>query len=80
LSSQDGDFASLPIRITFQAGQIDITAGEVQQLAPGVLLPIGRGPEDVFDIIANGKRIGCGELVKAGEGLAVRVTKLGPDA
>ena len=64
----------------FQAGQVEMTAGEVQGLAPGVLVPIERRLEDVVDIIANGKRIGSGELVKAGDKLAVRVTKLASDA
>jgi type III secretion protein Q len=80
LASGDSDFASLSIRIVFQAGQIDLTAGDVQQLAPGVLLPINRSLDEVVDIVANGKRIGRGELVQTGKSLAVRVTKLNADA
>lgn len=80
MADGESDFASLPIHIVFQAGQTDLTAGEVQQLAPGVLLPINRSLNEVVDIVANGKRIGSGELVQAGENLAVRVTKLTADA
>ena len=79
LPSEDSDFASLPVSIVFQAGQIDLTVRDVQQLAAGVLLPIHRNLDQVFDIVANGKRIGSGELVKTGDSLAVRVTKLNAD-
>ncbi len=54
-------------------------AGEVQDLAPGVLLPIERSAGEVIDIVANGRRIGVGELVKIGDKLAVRVTRLSTD-
>jgi type III secretion protein Q len=79
LLAQDRDLASLKIRVAFQAGQIEMTAGELQELAPGALILVDRSPDDMFDIIANGKRIGTGELVKVGDKLAVRVTKLGSD-
>ncbi|MGB0084270.1 MAG: FliM/FliN family flagellar motor switch protein [Rhodomicrobiaceae bacterium] len=78
--AQDRDLASLKVRVAFQAGQIEMTAGELQELAPGALILIDRGLDDVFDIVANGKRIGSGELVKVGDKLAVRVTKLSSDA
>jgi flagellar motor switch/type III secretory pathway protein FliN len=57
-----------------------MTAGEVQALSPGVILPIDRGPSDFLDVIANGKRIGYAELVTVGDKLAVRVTRLSTDA
>lgn len=80
LQSQDFELASIIVRIVFQAGHIEMTAGDLQDLAPGMILPINRGPDDVIHIVANGKRIGYGELVKAGDKLAVRVTRLSSDA
>ncbi len=54
-------------------------AGEVQDLAPGVLLPVERSAGEVIEILANGRCIGAGELVKIGDKLAVRVTRLSSD-
>jgi type III secretion protein Q len=79
LQVQDGDLASIKVRVVFQAGQIEMKAGEVQDLAPGVVIPVERGPAEVIDIVANGRRIGVGELVKVGDKLAVRVTRLSSD-
>ncbi len=56
-----------------------MTAGELQELAPGAVIPVDRNSGDMLDIIVNGKRIGAGELVKVGDKVAVRVTKLGSD-
>ena len=49
---------------------------EVDQLAPGMIIPLDRTVDDACDIIVNGKRIGRGGLVQVGETLALRVTKL----
>jgi len=80
VQEEDSDLASLPVRMVFQAGQIEMTIGDVERLAPGMLLPIDRILDDVLDIVVNGKRIGRGELVSVGNGLAVRVTRLNTDA
>ena len=80
MSIQDSDLSSIRIRMVFQAGQSEMTVGEVQEIAPGMVLPMHRGEKDIIDILANGKRIGTGELVKVGDTLAVRVTRLNSDA
>ncbi len=80
MQEEDGDLASLPVRVVFQTGQIEMTLSDLERLAPGVLLPIERTIDDVLDIVVNGKRIGRGGLVSVGDGLAVRVTRLDTDA
>ena len=80
MQEEDSDLASLPVRVVFQAGQIEMTISDLERLAPGVLLPIDRTIDDVLDIVVNGKRIGRGGLVSVGNGLAVRVTRLNTDA
>jgi type III secretion protein Q len=69
----------MPVRVVFQAGQIEMTISDVERLAPGVLLPIDRTIDDVLDIVVNGKRIGRGGLVSVGNGLAVRIIRLSTD-
>lgn len=79
MQEEDSGLASLPVRVVFQTGQIEMTISDVERLAPGVLLPIDRTIDDVLDIVVNGKRIGRGGLVSVGSSLAVRVTRLNTD-
>jgi flagellar motor switch/type III secretory pathway protein FliN len=76
LKGHEGQFASLKVRVEFSAGEVEMTAGEVEHLAPGVVIPTNLREQDFLDIRVNGKSIGSGELVQAGDRLAVRVTRL----
>jgi len=38
--------------------------------------PLARPLDDSVDILANGRRIGCGALVQIGDSIGVRVTRL----
>ena len=75
----DAELDSLPVRVVFEMGRLEMSVGEVRQLAPGVMLPLARPLEDILDIVVNGQRIGRGSLVRVGEGLGVRVTRLQQD-
>ncbi len=79
MGAQDNDLESLKVRVAFQAGQIELTLKQVEELAPGAILPINRTDASFLDVLANGKRIGSGELVKVGDEYAVRLTRLGSD-
>jgi type III secretion protein Q len=79
VQENDSGVDALPLRVVFQVAQIELTVGEVSRLAPGVIVPIDRGADDLLDIIVNGRRIGRGELVTSGSSLAVRVTGLSGD-
>jgi type III secretion protein Q len=76
---EDSDLDSLPVRVVFEMGHLEMSISEIRQLAPGVTLPLARPLEELLDIVVNGKRIGRGSLVKLGEGLGVRVTRLNQD-
>jgi type III secretion protein Q len=77
VSVQNDEFASIKVRVTFQVGQSEMEVGDLQGLAPGMVVTLNRGEEgDLVDILANGRKIGSGELVKAGDRFAVRVTKV----
>jgi type III secretion protein Q len=79
-NSQVSDLDDLPIRIVFELGRVELTLGEIQALAPGALLQLARPLEEALDIVANGKRIGRGTLVKIGDSVGVRVARLFDDA
>lgn len=75
----DNELDSLPVRVVFEMGRLEMSLSEIRQLAPGVTLPLARPQEELLDIIVNGKRIGRGSLVRLGDGLGVRVTRLHQD-
>ncbi|TJV03500.1 MAG: hypothetical protein E5Y18_27345, partial [Mesorhizobium sp.] len=50
--------------------------GEVRQLAPGAIVPLANVTKETVDIIANGKRVGRGEIVRIGESLGVRIARM----
>jgi type III secretion protein Q len=79
-TAADLDLASLKIRVVYELGRAELSAGDIAKLAPGAILPLARTVEESIDIVANGKRIGTGTLVQIGDSLGVRVTRLNQDA
>jgi type III secretion protein Q len=72
----DPDLDDLPVRLVFELGRVELSLGELQRLAPGALVPLGRPPDEPLDIMANGRRLGRGTLVQIGESLGVRIVSL----
>jgi type III secretion protein Q len=73
---RDSDLDDLPVRLVFEAGRVELSLGELQRLAPGALVPLGRPPGEPLDIMANGRRLGRGALVQIGDSLGVRIVSL----
>jgi type III secretion protein Q len=76
LAADDKDIDRIPVQVVLQAGRLEMSLDELDRLAPGSILPLDRSVDEALDIVVNGKRIGRGGLVKVGEVLAVRVTRL----
>ena len=72
----DPDLDDLPVRLVFELGRVELSLGELQRLAPGALVPLGRPLEEPLDIMANGRRLGRGTLVQIGDSLGVRIVSL----
>jgi type III secretion protein Q len=66
----------LPLRIVFEIGRLELSLGDIRQMAPGTVLPLVRPFDEALDIVANGRRIGRGEIVRVGDSLGVRVIRL----
>jgi type III secretion protein Q len=66
----------LPLRVVFEVGRLELSLGDLRQMAPGTVLPLGRPFDEALDIMANGRRIGRGEIIRIGDSLGVRVTRL----
>jgi type III secretion protein Q len=70
------DLDDIPVKLVFELGRLELSLAEVRQLAPGALIPVPRLLEESVDISANGRRIGRGTLVRIGNSLGVRITRL----
>src|SRR5262249_62408301 len=69
----------VPIRLVFEIGRLDVPLAEVRRLAPGYVLPLAKPCESAVDIVANGRRIGHGSLLKIGDSVGVRARGLTTD-
>jgi type III secretion protein Q len=66
----------LPVTLVFELGRSELPLAAVQGLAPGAVIPLGRDPGEAVDIVANGRRIGRGEIVRIENELGIRVGRL----
>lgn len=73
---EDSDLDGLPVTLVFELGRTALPLGDVKQLAPGAIVPLPEVTKETVDVIANGKRVGRGEIVRIGESLGVRVIRM----
>ena len=66
----------LEIQLAFELGRQTVELDQLRAIAPGYVFALGRSPDDPVDIVANGRRIGRGEIVRVGDGLGVRIIRL----
>jgi type III secretion protein Q len=66
----------LSVTLVFELGRSELPLAAVQGLAPGAVIPLGRDPGEAVDIVANGRRIGRGEIVRIENELGIRVVRL----
>jgi type III secretion protein Q len=76
---EEAALSQLPIRVVFELGRLDLPLAEIRGLAPGHLLPLARPSESAVDIVANGRKLGYGSLIKIGDSIGVRVERLVAD-
>ncbi len=67
----------LPVRLSFELGQFDLTLAELETLGPGHVFELARAEADGVDIMANGKRIGAGRAITINGTLGVQIVRLG---
>ena len=81
MTGDDGEDAAarpedIAITLTFDVGRTEVTVGELARLGAGSILELGRGPDELVEIRANGRRIGRGELVEIDGAVGVRIIRL----
>jgi type III secretion protein Q len=77
---EDSDLEDLPITVIFELARMSMPLKEISQLAPGAVVPIPGLSQETVDILANGKRIGRGEIVRIGDGLGIRIIRISENA
>lgn len=68
------DIADISIELTFQLGRLNLPLSKVSEIAPGQGFLLDASLDDPVEILANGQRIGRGELVKVDQTLGVEIT------
>lgn len=71
----DATLDDLPVALAFEVGRKAMPLGDIRKLSAGAIVQLDATGQGV-DILANGKRVGQGEMVRIGESLGVRVTRM----
>lgn len=68
--------SDVQVKLVFELGRIEVSIGELEELGEGHVFDLGKPQTQAVDIVAGGRHIGEGELVRVAEGLGVRVTRI----
>lgn len=66
----------IPVRLTFDVGEREISLGDLRSIQPGYVFNLGRDPRSLVSIRANGRLVGEGELVDIEGRVGVSVLRL----
>lgn len=72
----DASMQEMQVTLVFELARQAASLRDVQSLAPGHIIELGPLAEQHVSVLANGARIGEGEIVQVGDATAVRLTRL----
>ena len=72
------DTDSLPVKLVFLAGEMEVALRDLSRIAPGYVFDLERPVDRHVEVRANGRRIGIGELVEIDRRVGVRMLKCEP--
>lgn len=64
------------VTLAFELGRRSLGIGELKGIGAGHVFDLGLDPEQPVDLVANGTKIGRGEIVEIGERIGIRVVRL----
>ena len=67
---------SLPVRLVFELGRREMSVDELRNIGVGGSIALDKPASSIVDILANGRRVGAGEMVLIGDQLGVKITRL----
>lgn len=71
-----GTIRDVPVHLVFELGRMAIDVNEIETLAQGYVFDLGKPLSQAVEILSGGRRIGAGELVRIGDSIGVRVTRI----
>jgi type III secretion protein Q len=69
----DANLDDVEVTLVFECGRWPITLGALRSAGDGHVFELGRPLDGPVDILANGRRIGRGDIVRVGDTLGVRL-------
>jgi flagellar motor switch protein FliN/FliY len=66
-------FATVSLPVEAELGRCSMSVREILSLAPGSLIRLSRSVGSPVDLYVGGVRFSSGEIVKAGDSMAVRI-------
>lgn len=66
----------VPVNLVAVIGKTMTNVGELLKLKQGQIVDLGRAPNEIVDVVANGRLIAKGELVDVDGKLGVRILKM----
>ncbi|UVK36034.1 type III secretion system cytoplasmic ring protein SctQ (plasmid) [Mesorhizobium sp. AR10] len=73
LGPSEADLDEIEIMLVFECGRWPIPLGELRSAGEGHVFELGRPIDGPVDIVANGRRIGRGDIVRIGDELGIRL-------
>lgn len=68
--------AEVPVNLLFELGRTEVLLSDLETMQAGYVFDLAKPLSQSVDILANGRRIGTGELVRVGESIGVRLVRL----
>lgn len=69
-------FLDVQVEVTVEIGRVTTTLGELLNLGTGAVFELDREVTAPVDIVAQGARIGRGEIIVVDDRFAVRITQI----
>ncbi|WFU20626.1 type III secretion system cytoplasmic ring protein SctQ [Bradyrhizobium sp. CB3481] len=69
----ESDLDNIEITVIFECGRWTVALGALRNINEGHVFELGRPFDGTVDILANGRRIGRGDIVRIGEELGIRL-------
>ncbi len=66
----------MKVRLVFEIGRAEISVADIEKLGPGYVFDVTRATDGHVDIIAGGRVIGSGEIVKIGDEIGIRLKRI----
>lgn len=81
--SEDSGFEAMtatvgevPVHLVFELGRTEVAINDLESMDSGYVFDLGKPLSQSVSILANGRRIGEGELVRVGDSIGIRVVRL----